>query len=189
MLDSEEMRDEIDLETQNVLIQIQEQEKVKANRVPGVRTVLVVLSSKGMVYDVHALRHEVRLAYPDAAVFFRTPLGKPIGAASPAHVDLLIDLIGPGQKSPFFYARALRRSARVAIGRNSGWFGIRKRIYDRISDEKANASSLPSESLARERWVQKQVLELAGVTLAATGETHPDRGKTIALGLPPMQKL
>jgi hypothetical protein len=189
MLDSSEMRDEIDLESQSLLNQILEQEQVKKGRIAGVRTVLVVLSSQGMVYDVHALRHAVRMAYSDAAVFFRTTWGKNVGAASPARVDLLVDLTGPGQRAPFFYPRRLRRSAKTAVGRNSGWFGVRKRIYDRIYDEKANKGSLPVEVLDRERIVQKQVLELAGIPLAWTGETHADRGKTIALGLPPMQKL
>jgi hypothetical protein len=189
MLDSSEIRDEIDLESQTLLNQIQEQEKVKKSRIAGVRTVLVVMSSKGMVYDVHSLRHAVRMAYPDSAVFFRTTSGKSIGAASPAHVDLLVDLTGPGQRAPFFNPRMLRRAAKTAVGRNSGWFGVRKRIYDKIYDEKANMSSLPGESLDRERIVQKFVLELAGIPLAWTGETGADRGKTIALGLPPMQKL
>lgn len=189
MLDSSEMRDEIDLETQTLLNQIHEQERVKKNRLAGVRTVLVVLSSQGMVYDVHALRHAVRMAYSDSAVFFRTTWGVSVGAASPAHVDLLIDLTGPGQRAPFFYARKLRRAAKTAVGRNAGWFGVRKRIYDRIYDEKANKPSLPTEVMGRERVVQKLVLELAGVPLAWTGETHADRGKTIALSLPPMQKL
>jgi hypothetical protein len=189
MLDSSDMRDEIDLESQSLLIHIQEQERVKANRVAGVRTVLLVLSAKGMVYDSHALRHEVRQAYPEAAVFFKTALGVPLGAAAPGHVDLLIDLSGAWERSPFFFARRLRRCGRVAVGRNVGLFSIRKRIYDRIYDEKANAAALPVESTLRERFVQKKVLELAGVTLAFTGETPRDLGKSIALTLPPMQKL
>jgi hypothetical protein len=66
---------------------------------------------------------------------------------------------------------------------------FRKRIYDRVYDEKNAPAQLPREVLERERLVQKRVLGLAGVALVPTGETHPDRGKTIALGLPPMQKL
>jgi hypothetical protein len=185
-------RDEIDPESVDLLSQIQKQDKVKTNRIAGVRTVLVVLSSKGMVFDSHSLRHEIRQAYPDAAVFFQTPLGISLGGHAPAHVDLLIDMTGPGERAPFFFARKLRRSARVAVGRNSGLFSIRKRIYDRIfdeKDEKLNADKLPSDTLDRERYVQKQVLNLAGVGSSFTGETHPDLGKTIALELPPMLKL
>ena len=164
-----------------------EQDLVKGNRIAGVSTVLVVLSAKGIVFDVHALRHEIRLAYPDATVFFRTTLGRPVGPPAPGYVDLLIDLTGPGQRQGWFYSRKLRRGSRVAVGRNAGLF--RKRIYDRVFDEKNNPTHLPYEVLARERLVQKLVLGLAGVAMVPTGETHPDRGKTIALGLPPMQKL
>jgi hypothetical protein len=185
----DDVRDEIDQESVGLLNQIQKQEKVKTNRIAGIRTVLVILSSKGMVFDSHSLRHEIRQAYPDAAVFFKTPLGVSVGGHAPAHVDLLIDLTGPGERTSFFFARGLRRSARVAVGRNSGWFSIRKRVYDRIYDEKTNVEKLPKETLDRERFVQKQVLDLAGVGSSFSGETHPDLGKTIALELPPMLKL
>jgi hypothetical protein len=183
-----DIRDEIDPESVELLNQIQKQDRVKTNRIAGVRTVLVILSSKGMVFDSHSLRHEIRQAYPDAAVFFKTPLGVFVGGHAPAHVDLLIDLTGPGERAPFFFARRLRRSARVAIGRNSGLFSIRKRVYDRIYDEKT-VTGLPSETLDRERFVQKQVLDLAGVGPSFSGETHADLGKSIALELPPMLKI
>src|SRR6185437_14394959 len=104
-----------DLESQALLEQMRQQESIKSQRFAGVRTVLVVLSSYGMVYDVASLRHEIRLAYSDATVFFRTTLGKPIGAAAPAYVDLLIDLTGPGQRQGLFYSLKLRRSARSAV--------------------------------------------------------------------------
>jgi hypothetical protein len=177
---------DLDPESQSLLADMVKQDLVKNRRIAGVRTVLVVLSSKGMVYDVHALRHEVRMAYPDAAVFILTTEGKSIGAQAPSYVDLLIDFTGPGQRQGWFYARKLRRRARVAVGRNAGLF--RKKIYDHVIDEKT-ISQMPSEVLDRERMIQKQVLALAGVAFVATGETHPDRGKTIALGLPPMQRL
>ncbi len=164
-----------------------EQDRVKTSRIAGVRTVLVVLSSTGMVFDVHALRHEIRMAYPDATVFFRMTHGQPIGAPAPGYVDLLIDLTGPGQRQGLFYSRKLRRSSRVAVGRNAGLF--RKRIYDRVFDEKAVLKTLPKESLEKERSVQRSVLELAGVALVQTGETPPDLGKSIALGLPAMKRL
>lgn len=183
------MNDSSDSESKALLEQINEQDRVKAGRIPGVRTVLFVLSSKGMVFDIHALRHETRLAYPDATVFFRTTFGKPIGAAAPAFVDLVVDLTGPGQRQGFFYARKLRRGSRVAVGRNAGLF--RKRIYDSVYDEKekSKAASLPKEVLEREQIIQKKVLALAGIAMIGTGETHPDRGKVIALSLPPLQRL
>jgi hypothetical protein len=177
----------VDGESEILLKQMTAQDGVKTHRVAGVRTVLVVLSSKGMVFDIHALRHEIHMAYPDATVFMRTTSGKTIGAQAPSYVDLLIDLTGPGQRQGLFYAKKLRRGARTAVGRNAGLF--RKRIYDRIYDEDAHRPLPNVDVLTNERRVQREVLELAGVALAQTGETHPDLGKTIALGLPPMQHI
>jgi hypothetical protein len=176
-----------DPESQLLLDEMTQQDGVRNTRIAGVRTVLVILSSKGMVFDTHALRHEVRMAYPDSAVFIRTTDGKPVGAPAPSYVDLLIDFTGPGQRQGWFYSRKLRRGARVAVGRNAGLF--RKKIYNHVFDEKAVSTQLPVDVLERERMVQRRVLALAGVAFIATGETHPDRGKTIALGLPPMQRL
>jgi hypothetical protein len=176
-----------DPESNLFLSRMAEQEKTKGNRVPGVRTVLIVLSSAGMVFDVEALRQKVLLSYPDAAVFFLTTLGKPIGAAPPAHVDLLIDFTGPRQRQGLLLAKKLRRSARVTVGRNAGLF--RKKIYDRVFDEKARASELPREVLTRERQVQKEVLALAGVAFVPAGDTPPDRGKLTPMELPPYGKL
>lgn len=178
---------EIDQESQACLIRMAEQEQILNHRIPGVKFVLVVLSSRGMAYDLEALRQKVVLSYPDAAVFFQTTVGKPIGPVPPSQVDLLIDFTGPGQRQSLFYAKKLRRMARVGVGRNAGWF--RKRIYDRIFDESLNSSELPQEMLERERFVQKKVLNLAGVALVQSGEVPPDRGKSIALELPPMQRL
>lgn len=163
------------------------QEKTKGNRVPGVRTVLVVLSSAGMVFDVEALRQKVLLSYPDAAVFFMTTLGKSIGSPPPAHVDLLVDFTGPRQRQGLFFAKKLRRMARVTVGRNAGLF--RKNIYDRVFDEKSKTSNLPREVLDRERQVQKEVLGLAGVAFVPAGDTPPDRGKITPMELPPFSKL
>lgn len=176
----------VDQESENCLTQVVQQDQVLANRIPGVKFVLVVLSARGMVYDRDALRQKIIQAYPDAVVFYQTTMGKAIGAASPEQVDLLIDLTGPGQRQGWFFAKKLRRIARFAIGRNAGLF--RKKIYDRIFDEKSEPS-LPREILERERWVQKKVFNLAGVAFVQAGETPPDRGKTIALELPGMQRL
>lgn len=178
---------QVDQESQNCLTQMAQQEQVLMSRVLDVRFVLVILSAKGMVYDLGALRQKIVLAYPDSTIFFQTPIGKPMGPASPQKVDLLIDFTGPGQRQGLFFARKLRRKAKFAVGRNSGLF--RKRIYDRVFDEKAPDPRLPGEMLERERYVQKRVLNLAGVSFVQAGETPPDRGKTIALELPGMQRL
>lgn len=77
--------------------------------------------------------------------------------------------------------------ARVAIGRDAGFF--RKRIYDRIFDEKAEAAKLSPDLMERERQVQRQVLGLAGVALVQAGDTPSDQSSTIALGLPPMARF
>jgi hypothetical protein len=120
-------------------------------------------------------------------VFFLTTLGKPIGSPPPRQVDLLIDFTGPGQRQGWFFARKLRRMARAAVGRNAGLF--RKRIYDKIYDEKAPSATLSTDVLERERQVQKRILNLSGVAFVQYGDTPPDRGKSIALELPPMQRL
>lgn len=148
---------------------------------------LVVLSSAGLVFDVEALRQKILLSYPDAAVFFLTTLGKSIGLSAPGHVDLLIDFTGPRQRQGLFLARKLRRTARVAVGRNAGLF--RKKIYDRVYDEKDKSNSLSPEVLERERQVQKEVLALAGVAFVPAGDVLPDRGKLTAMDLPPYAKL
>jgi hypothetical protein len=140
-----------------------------------------------MVYDIESLRQKSLLSYPDAAVFFVTTDGKGIGAASPVQVDLLIDLTGPGQRQGLFFARKLRRMARIAVGRNAGMF--RKRIYDRIFNERSPSVRLPVERLQKERLVQKAVLELAGVAFMPTGDTPPDRGKITPMDLPPFAML
>lgn len=181
-------RSQIDVESESLLKLLAEQEKTRANRVQNVRTVLVVFSSAAMAFDPESLKKQILLTYHDATVFFRMTHGKPIGPSAPHKVDLLIDFTGPGQRQGFFYPRKLRSMSRVAVGRRAGWFGIRKRSYDRIFDEK-NQQDVPGDLFSRERHVQKQVLALAGVTISQKGETPPDRGQTIALDLPPMQKL
>ncbi len=166
-----------------------EQERLKANRFAGVRTVLVVLSASGMAYDMDGFRGRIHSAYPEAAVFFMTTKGRALGASAQGHVDLLIDLTGPRQRQGLFFARGLRSKARFTIGRNAGLF--RKRIYDRIFDEKApeHQARLAAQSpLAREHSVQREVLALAGVASAPHSESAPDRGKSIALDLPPLAR-
>ncbi len=177
----------IDSESEHFLLRLNERERVKSNHVAGVKTVLVVLSSRGMVFDTESLRQKIILSYPESVVFFQTGMGRPLGAAMPGKADLLIDLMGPGQRQGIFAARKFRKLARLCVGRNAGIF--RKSIYDRLVDEKAPNARFPMEMLDRERFIQKQVLALAGVSFAPMGDTGPDLGKSIALELPKMQKL
>ena len=176
----------LDPQSETFLSLLADQERVKAQKIPGVKTVLVVLSAGGMVYDTESLQQKILLTYPDATVFFRTTDGKSVGSESPRKVDLLLDFTGPGQRQGLFYARKLKGISRVSLGRNAGLF--RKKLYTKIFDEK-NASGLPQESLARERIVQKAVLALAGISMAQRGDTPADRGKTIALELPPLTRI
>jgi hypothetical protein len=178
---------DLDSESEALFHVLGEQEKLRSASVAQVRTVLVVLSSRGMVFDTESLREKILLSYPQAAVFFLNTLGKPKGPAAPRQIDLLIDFTGPGQRQSLFLAKKLRRMARVTVGRNAGFF--RKKIYDRVFDEKAQAATLPKERLQLERVVQRALLEMAGIPVVQAGPTLADLGKSIALSLPPMQKL
>ncbi|MBL7715245.1 MAG: hypothetical protein JNL01_07220 [Bdellovibrionales bacterium] len=175
-----------DAQTENLLKLLEEQEAIRKNKLPSVRTVLAVLSSKGVVFDTDALKQKIVMTYPDATVFFLTTTGQAIGPKAPGKVDLLVDFTSPRSRQGWFYARKLRRMAKFAVGRNAGLF--RKSIYNRIVDEKKMAD-LPSDLLDRERLVQRKVLELVGITIAQKGETGPDLGQSIALDLPPMARL
>lgn len=179
-----------DPETQASLKVMADELGIRSKRLSHIRTVLVVLSSMGMVFDIEALRQKILLAYPQASVFFRTTLGLDVGAATPDKVDLVIDFTGPRERQNPFYARKLRKMARVAVGRNAGFF--RKSIYDQVFDEKAaspQASALPKDKLERERVVQKEVLALVGIGFVQAGDSAPDRGKLTPLELPPLAKI
>lgn len=176
-----------DSESEQFLKLLADQDKVRNNRVPGVRTVLVMLSSRGMVFDMESLRQKILLAYPEVAVFFRTTSGKSVGVPAPNRVDLLIDLTAPRSRQGLFYSRRLRGMSRFAVGRNAGFF--RKGSYDRVFDEKDPKAGVPADALTAERYVQRQVLSLAGVALAQMGDTPRDLGQTIALDLPSMKRL
>jgi hypothetical protein len=176
----------VDQESRNVLTQLEQRTQIEGNRVEGVRSVLIVLSSKAMVMDLDGLRHKIVLAYPEAAVFFITTSGQAMGIPAPKHVDLLVDFTGPGARQGWFYARHLRSRARFAVGRNAGLF--RKRIYDRIFDEKAPGFTPARDTHERERIALKQVFHLAGVATMPTGEATQDLSKKIALDLPPLQQ-
>jgi len=182
-----QQNDVCDPESEHFLQLMAEQQLVRANLVPGVRKVLVVISSKGMVFDLESMRQKISLAYPEAAIFFQTGLGKCMGPMAPNKVDLLIDFTGPGQRQWILRARTLRRLARVAVGRNAGLF--RKKIYDKVFDEKNMETEQPLDVLRRERKVQREVFRLAGVAFVQAGDALPDRGKITPLELPPMQRL
>lgn len=176
-----------DFETHHALETLGSEHKIRAQKVPGVKSVLVVLSTRALAYDMDSLRQKILMTYRDSAVFFLTPIGKSVGAVAPKQVDLVIDLTGPGQRQRWGLSRSLRSRGRVVIGRNAGWFGHRKASYDRIFDEFAPGVNVPTELLERERWVQRQVLGLAGIPLSTHGEVRADRGKVIALELPRMK--
>ncbi len=175
-----------DSETTASLKVMTAEEGIRAKRINNIRTVLVMLSSTGMVFDIESLRQKVILAYPQAAVFFRTTQGKAMGSESPDKVDLLIDFTGPRERQGLFYARTLRKIARVAVGRNAGFF--RKSSYDHVFDERAPGVKLPSDKLERERVVQREVLSLAGIAFVQAGDSAPDRSKITPLELPPLAK-
>ena len=158
---------------------------IKQNQMERVETVLVVLSAKAIVYDMAVLRQKIRMAYLQSMVFFRTTSGAPIGPTpQQEQVDLLIDLTAPGSRQGVFLAKKFRRSARFAVGRNVGFF--RKRIYDRVFDEKSHLKDLPQDSIDREAIVQAKILALAGIAMVPTSKTTEDRAHTIALELPPL---
>lgn len=182
--DPQTLTEKLDADSKEYFDRMSELERVKSNRITGVKSVLVMLSSRGMVFDTDSLTQKILMAYPDAVVFFRTTMGKSVGADCTDKVDLLIDFTGPGQRQGIFYAQKLRRMARLAVGRNAGFF--RKKIYDRIFDEKERDAELPRELLERERWIQRRLLELAGVAFVQAGDTAPDRGKITPLELPPL---
>ena len=79
----------------------------------------------------------------------------------------------------------MRKAAKYAVGRAAGWY-YRKSKYDRVYDEAKDAfhDETPKDYLAREAWVQRRVLELAGVHLVRQGGVGQDRSKDIALELP-----
>jgi hypothetical protein len=184
----DEMIDQTDPATPTYLSRIESELRAAAEKFPGVKTVLVVLSTTGMVYDVESLRQKVHLAYENAAVFFITTQGRAMGALAPRRVDLVIDFSGPGERGKAFHSFSLKARSRFAVGRNAGLF--RTSLYKRVFNEKDKAlgARLPAEMLARERFVQAQVLRLAGIPFSPSGDTPPDRGKITPLELPPLQR-
>ena len=146
---------------------------------PGIKSVLVVLSSRAMAYDAPALRNLISRSYPGAAVFFITVSGDALGVSGPGKVDLTIDFTEPKARQSLWFAPRIRSRSRHAVGRKRGWY--RKSKYDRIYDEFSD-SGRPSDFLASEQWTQRKVLEAAGVHVARQGGTTPDLAKEIGTG-------
>ena len=152
----------------------------------AVKTALVVLSSKAQLFDMAGLRNLIQHSYPDCAVFFISTSGDALGVKAPDHVDLLIDFTPPGARQGNFFAWKMRGRSTRAIGRDAGWF-IRKNRYDKVYND-ATDSDRPRDYLESERWAQRKVLELAGVSVVRQGGVTVDRSKDIALELPPLLK-
>jgi hypothetical protein len=151
----------------------------------GVRSVLVVLSSRAMAYDQSALRNLIGHSYPGSAVFFVSVSGDPVGVSAPSRVDLVIDFTEPKARQSIWFAPRLRSRAKFIVGRNTGWF-YRRSKYDRTYDQAADAQN-PRDYLESEQWAQKQVLEAAGVHVVRHGGLTQDLSKEIASALPPLQ--
>lgn len=174
-----------DQDTEKSLSSLSEIEHLQKNKFKKVKTVLVVLSSAGMGFDIDSVRQKIIMTYPEAAIFFQSTSGKSFGVDAPRSVDLVIDLTGPGQRQPWFYSHKLRRMAKHIVGRNAGLF--RKKIYDKIVDEKKQ-DALPKERVMRERVIQREVFALAGIPVVPIGDPTADRERVIALSLPPLSR-
>jgi len=172
-----------DVETLHHLQTLGIEERIRNNRIENVKTILVILSSRAVAFDIDSLKQKIRMTYPGAKVYFESTQAYPVGERAPKKLDLVIDFTGPLQRHKWFYARQLRSRARVLVGRNA-WF-LREHLYDRIYKEQAH--DLPADLLEREKFVQKEVLELAGVPVSTQGILGPDLGKKIALTLPPLK--
>lgn len=173
-----------DSESQHFLHLLGEEERIRKNKLEGVKTILIVLSGRAMVYDTWALKQKISLTYPGSQIYIVTSGGYPIGEKAPEKLDLVIDFTGPRHGHKWFFARNLRSRAKYCVGRPA-WF-FREWIYDRVVPE--GKMDLPNDVLERERLVQKEVLELAGVPLSQKGNPMNDLGKTIAQDLPHPKK-
>ncbi|MEK7692093.1 MAG: hypothetical protein AAB425_13850 [Bdellovibrionota bacterium] len=158
-------------------------EQVAASKFENVRTVLVVISSAGMVLDRESVRHKILATYSGAAVFFMTGSGGRLGPSAPKSVDLVIDLSAPGFRHKWFLALRLNSMARFTVGRDAGLF--RARVYDRIYREGKRLTDV----LVWERKVQREVFALAGIAFTPTSDVPADRAHEIALSLPPMARI
>jgi len=148
----------------------------------GVKSVLVVLSSRAMTFDQAALRNHIHHAYPGAAVFFVSVSGDPVGMKAPSRVDLVVDFSEPGARQSLWFAHRMRSQGRHVVGRKTGLF-YRQARYDRVYDGRADTLA-PGDFIESERHAQKKVLELAGIPVSRQGGLTRDLGKEIGASLP-----
>ncbi len=165
-------------ETSKVFKELESITLLNDRRFTGVKTILVVLSSRSQTIDNESLRHHITLAYPEAAVFYTSVSGIPVGVDSPQAVDLVIDFTPPGARQHWGFARKMRKASRYCVGRDAGLF-YRRNFYDRVYKDLRTDSI--KDFHERERTAQRQVLELAGVAITKQSGVGPDLGKTIAL--------
>lgn len=175
----------VDNASEAFLGRMEREEKVRKNKIDGVKTILVVLSGRSQIFDNQSLKHLIGMTYPGAKIYLASTLGIPVGEAAPANVDLVLDFTGPGHRHKWFLARKLRANSGFLVGRPAGFF--RKHIYNRVFDEKQDPN-LPRDVFDRERYVQTRVLEMAGIPVAQRGDPGADLSKEIALDLPPLKK-
>lgn len=171
--------------TENLLSILAKAEQIRKNRIENVTNVLVVLPARALAFDRDALQEKINATYSTANVYFVSTLGHPVGRVMPTDLDLVIDFTGPGHRHKWFFARKLRSKARFLVGRNAGFF--RAYIYDRIFNE-FKEPNIPNDTLEREKYVQRQVLELAGVPISQRGQVNQDLSKKIAADLPRLKK-
>ena len=153
------------------------------SRFQNVKSVLAVISSRSMAFDLSALRNFITHAYPGAAVFFISTSGDPIGVAGPNQVSLVIDFTEPGARQSLFFAARLRRRAEFVVGRATGRVFFGRKSYDRLYEEpkrEIQNAELSFDYMDREREIQRKVLELAGISIVKQGGVTPDLSKDIA---------
>ena len=163
----------VDQESQKFLHLLDQETELRKHREKDIKTVLVILSNRGLTFDVASLKQKITLAYPGAQVFFKaTGGGDCFGPAAPSQVDLLIDFTAPGAHQHLGMFLKFRMQGRIVIGRNKGI--ARKLLYNRVFDEKNPELDLPRDLLQSERIVQREVLALAGIPLSQHGDVLMD---------------
>jgi hypothetical protein len=76
-----------DSESQSFLHILAEEERIRKNKVEGVKTILVILSGRSMVFDTWALKQKITLTYPDSKIYFLTSGGYAVGEKAPEKLD------------------------------------------------------------------------------------------------------
>lgn len=124
--------------------------------------ILIILSSRTMVFDVEALRHAVLKVYPEAVIFFESGSGRPVNSVvAPRKVDLTIDLTGPRERGALTSLWRKRRRTLHLIGRRGCC--LREFFYHVLApvEKQPGVSSV----LERERMAQESVLSLVAVSI------------------------